>query len=124
MGLVMCISLRKSFIYPGVGIARWHHVGPLVRQRVVKEVIRKAGITEAVSAHTFWHSFATHQREAGDDTCTVQARPDHRDVSPTLIYKHVLNRGGRGVQSPADLLSQCLMPALDEQDKCSEIADG
>jgi hypothetical protein len=67
MGLVMCISLWKSFIYPGVGIARRHHVGPLVLQRVVKEVIRKAGITEAVSAHTVWHLFATHQREAGDD---------------------------------------------------------
>jgi site-specific recombinase XerD len=99
MGLVMCISLWKSFIYPGVGIARRLHIGPLMRQRVMKEVIGKAGITEAVSAHTFWHSVVTHQREAGDDTCIVQAWPGPRDVSPTLIYKHVLNRGRRRVQS-------------------------
>jgi len=83
---------------------RRHHISPLVLQRAVREAIRKTGLTKAANCHTFRHSFATHLLEAGYDIRTVQELLGHRDVSPTMIYTHVLNRGGRGVQSPADLL--------------------
>ena len=81
-----------------------HHLHESVIQKAVKEATRRAGITKPASCHTFRHSFATHLLEDGYDIRTVQELLGHRDVSTTMIDTHVLNRGGRGVYSPADRL--------------------
>ncbi len=80
---------------------RWH-LHPSVVQRAVAGAVHRSGIGKRASCHTFRHSFATHLLEGGYDIRTVQELLGHADVSTTMIYTHVLNRGGRGVDSPAD----------------------
>jgi integron integrase len=87
---------------PRTGIRRRHHIYDQTFQRALKRAAAKAGIAKPVSSHTLRHSFATHLMEAGYDIRTVQELLGHKDVSTTMIYTHVLNRGGRGVVSPLD----------------------
>jgi len=84
------------------GIRRRHHAYDQTFQRALKRAAHQAGMVKPVSSHTLRHSFATHLMEAGYDIRTVQELLGHRDVSTTMIYTHVLNRGGRGVVSPLD----------------------
>ncbi|MBI1746124.1 MAG: integron integrase [Acidobacteria bacterium] len=81
-----------------------HHVHESIVQKAVTQAVRDAGLTKRASCHTFRHSFATHLLADGYDIRTVQELLGHKDVKTTMIYTHVLNRGGKGVRSPADTL--------------------
>jgi len=87
---------------PRSGIVRRHHVDESGLQKAVRQAARLAGIPKPVSCHTFRHSFATHLLENGYDIRTVQELLGHKDVKTTMIYTHVLNRGGLAVRSPLD----------------------
>ena len=78
------------------------HLHETVLQRALKDAVRTAGLAKPASCHTLRHSFATHLLEDGYDIRTIQEILGHRDVSTTMIYTHVLNRGRREVRSPLD----------------------
>jgi integron integrase len=82
---------------------RTHHIHPTVLQRAVAEAGMRSGVGQRVGCHTFRHSFATHLLESGADIRTVQELLGHKDVKTTMLYTHVLNRGGLGVRSPLDV---------------------
>jgi integrase len=94
----------RTYIDPATGQRRRHHLHETVLQRAVRDAVRRSGLAKPASCHTLRHSFATHLLEDGYDIRTVQELLGHRDVGTTMIYTHVLNRGGRGVLSPADKL--------------------
>jgi integron integrase len=99
-----------QFVFPARSFCRspytgeWvrHHLLPEAIQRAVKSAVRSAGVAKPASCHTFRHSFATHLLEDGYDIRTVQELLGHADVSTTMVYTHVIRRGGRGVRSPLD----------------------
>jgi integron integrase len=93
---------HKRSIDPETGVIRRHHVYENYLIRGVKEGARAAGIAKHVSCHTLRHSFATHLLENGYDIRTVQELLGHSSVETTMIYTHVMNKGGRGVKSPLE----------------------
>lgn len=92
-------STRRS-VDPRSGIERRHHAPEDSLQRAVRQAVHRAGVIKPASVHTLRHSFATHLLESGYDIRTVQELLGHADVKTTMIYTHVLNRGGKGVVSP------------------------
>lgn len=87
---------------PRSGVTRRHHISESTIQKALKKAVQRSGLQKRVSCHTFRHSFATHLLQNGYDIRTVQELLGHKDVKTTMIYTHVLNRGGYAVRSPLD----------------------
>jgi len=100
------MSLKRRWRNPQTGEQGRHHIDESLVQRAVSAAVRQAGLTKRVTSHTFRHSFATHLLADGYDIRTVQELLGYNDVRTTMIYTHVLNRGGRGVRSPADVVAR------------------
>lgn len=109
-------SLRWQFVFaasqraadPISGEIRRHHLHPTTLEKALRFAVHQSGLTKRVTCHTFRHTFATQLLESGYDIRTVQELLGHADVKTAQIYTHVLNRGGRGVISPADRASHSL----------------
>ena len=99
----------KRSLDPFSGRWKRHHVDASVVQRAVKQAVRQIGLTKRITCHTLRHSFATHLLESGQDIRTIQELLGHKDLNTTMIYTHVLCKGGHGVRSPLDRL-------LDQED--------
>jgi integron integrase len=94
----------RVYIERETGKRRRHHIHDSAIQRAVSEAVRSTGIAKRATCHSLRHSFATHLLESGSDIRTIQELLGHTSLQTTMIYTHVLNRGGMGVQSPADRL--------------------
>lgn len=101
-GWQYCFPSSKRSTNPRTGVIARHHLYENNIGRAIKAAARKVGVDKRVSSHTLRHSFATHLLDSGYDIRTVQELLGHKDVSTTMIYTHVLNKGGRGVKSPLD----------------------
>jgi integron integrase len=104
---------EQRWVNPVTGEQGRHHVDESLIQRAVQAAARKTAIPKHVTCHAFRHAFATHVLESGYDIRTVQELLGHKDVKTTMIYTHVLNRGGLGVRSPVDTLEHLAVGGID-----------
>lgn len=98
----MCFLEKNRWVDPQTGRQGRHHEDESIVQKAVRAAVRQAGLVKRITCHTFRHSFATHLLEDGYDIRIVQELLGHKDVRTTMVYTHVLNRGGMGVRSPMD----------------------